>query len=396
MDLFLQFGHGMMGHCEHLIEKWGEGTVILSPRDLKKDQLETFSKKISKSEGKTLLDPQYYNPRATHEKLIEHEHWINDQEHYDTSVLSDYRFLTNKFEAIKKMNSDTKTYAYIIPSILCDAVDDLWFDVQNIFLDVAYKIFDDKERYATIALTKEVLEDENAVERLIDASDNWDVDGYYIVPEGEYLIESTYWLSNLAILVAGLKLQSRKVIVAYASHQMLYLSCSKADAIASGTFLNVRSFNSKKFLIKKDDSVSRRAIWYYCPQALSEYRLRALDQAERVGGLDLLKPYGKSNLYTDKLFSARPPSSSGFNESLAFRHYLDELKKQCSLATKSSFEETINFNNDLIESALGFMQKLKSEGIRENNRSFGEVADYNLDAIDILQKEYGALLKRKW
>jgi len=396
MDLFLQFGHGMMGHCEHLIEKWGEGTVILSPRDLKQEQLEAFSKKLLKSEGKTLLDPQYYNPRATHEKLIEHDYWINDSEQYDTSVLSDSKFLASKFDAIKKLNTITQTYAYIIPSVICDGVDDIWFDYQYTFLEAAYKTFNDKERYATIALNKDVLEDEDAIERLIDASSSWKVDGYYIVPEGEYLMENTNWLANLSILVAGLKLQSRKVIVAYANHQMLYLSCSRADAIASGTFLNVRSFNPKKFLIKNEDSVSRRATWYYCPQALSEYRVRALDQAERVNGLDLLKPYGKTNAYINKLFNAHPPSSSGFNESLAFRHYLDELKKQCNLATKSTFDETVNFNKELINGSLAFIHKLKSQGIRESGRSFEEVADYNLDAIDVLQKEYGPLLKRKW
>jgi hypothetical protein len=39
MELFLQFGFGMMEHCRVLVDEWGGGTVILSPRDLNETQL---------------------------------------------------------------------------------------------------------------------------------------------------------------------------------------------------------------------------------------------------------------------------------------------------------------------------------------------------------------------
>jgi hypothetical protein len=65
MDLYLQFGHGMMEHCRHLVRSWAGGTVILSPRDLKREQLVKLSEEIRALQGgQVLLDPQVYVPRS--------------------------------------------------------------------------------------------------------------------------------------------------------------------------------------------------------------------------------------------------------------------------------------------------------------------------------------------
>jgi hypothetical protein len=58
MRLYLQFGWGTMDHSRSLISEWGGGTVILSPRDLKDDQLSRFSKAVNRiPNGAVMLDP---------------------------------------------------------------------------------------------------------------------------------------------------------------------------------------------------------------------------------------------------------------------------------------------------------------------------------------------------
>ena len=57
MKFFLQFGYGMLAHSKHLISKWGEGTVILSPRDMTLEQIKALPKDIAKYGGKALFDP---------------------------------------------------------------------------------------------------------------------------------------------------------------------------------------------------------------------------------------------------------------------------------------------------------------------------------------------------
>jgi hypothetical protein len=46
MELYLQFGYGMMEHCRTLLRSWEGGSVILSPRDLTDDQLVRFGSDI--------------------------------------------------------------------------------------------------------------------------------------------------------------------------------------------------------------------------------------------------------------------------------------------------------------------------------------------------------------
>lgn len=393
MDLYLQMGHGMMGIAKDLITSWGNGTVILSPRDLTEEQTIKFSKEILKRNGKTLFDPQYYNPHADHKKLTEWRHWFNQ---YETSLLSEDAYISNLFNEIKEINNSIHSDAYIIPGILCDNIDKHWLSPQQIFLDKASKYFTDKEKYATLALEESLITDEESIEKLVQETSSWDVDGFYIVPDGEYLTNEESWLTNLTLLVAGLKLQNKKVIVGYSNHQMLLLSCANADAIASGTFLNVRHFSKDKFSETDEDSQSRRATWYYCPQALSEYRKRTLDAAFNKGHINMLKPFGKNSDYTTLLFQQITPSSTEFKDTLSFKHYLDTLKKQCLVSKQDTFDDTVKFQEELADNAYKFIRGLKDLGIRENARNFLKIYDSYKETLSILKKERGPLLKRKW
>ena len=108
------------------------------------------------------------------------------------------------------------------------------------------------------------------------------VQGYYVVCENqrEYLSENPLWLGNVLILVSGLKLLGVQVIVGYGNQQLLAVASASVDVLCSGNFLNTRSFSCKKFYLADEESTSRRATWYYCPQAYSEFKIPYLDLAK--------------------------------------------------------------------------------------------------------------------
>jgi hypothetical protein len=108
------------------------------------------------------------------------------------------------------------------------------------------------------------------------------VQGYYVVCENQrdYLSDNPLWLGNLLILVSGLKLSGGQVIVGYGNQQLLAVAPAFADVLCSGNFLNTRSFSCKKFYLADEESTSRRATWYYCPQAYSEFKIPYLDLAK--------------------------------------------------------------------------------------------------------------------
>lgn len=68
--------------------------------------------------------------------------------------------------------------------------------------------------------------------------------------------------------------------------------------------MNVRSFPPDKFRAPYEDEHKQRATWYYCPQALSEYKLPFLDMADRRGLLDSMAPPAEMDgEYATTLFS---------------------------------------------------------------------------------------------
>ena len=128
---------------------------------------------------------------------------------------------------------------------------------------------------------------------MLEAATRWGADGYYIVcehPNGDYLVQDAIWLAHVLDLTAGLRLAGAQVILGYCNHQMLVAHVAGANAICSGTWMNVRSFPPEKFSKDYEEEIRRRATWYYCPQAFSEYKIPFLDVAYEQEVLDLMEP----------------------------------------------------------------------------------------------------------
>lgn len=399
MDLYLQFGYGMKEHCKALFKKWGSGTVILSPRDLDpdKNQLLRFSQEFIKCKGSLLIDPQLYSPRANHHTLTKYDYWPND---YVTGLFTGGSALNGLLEEIKLLNEDAGAVSYIVPGLYCSRVDDDWFALQETIIDAAVKIMDDKERFATLCISAESMRFEDQIENIINRTEGWDVSGYYIVaehPNNQYLVEDPLWLANLLILCSGLKLQGKKVIVGYGNHQMISMAAANVDAISSGTWLNVRSFSLNKFHESDDDSASRRAKWYYCPQAFSEYKIPFLDIAFRAKILDQMAPdkLMESDMST-ALFSGAQPSSTSYLEGDSFRHYLNCLHYQSINSKRTSFRETMDAQTLMLETAERYIKSFHKYGVRGQDRDFSGIIDVNRAALTILEETRGFVLDRTW
>lgn len=178
---------------------------------------------------------------------------------------------------------------------------------------------------------------------------------------------------------------------------MLCLAAAGADSIASGKWLNVRSFPPEKFYKTLEDDISRRAVWYYCLKALSEYKIPFLDIAQRVGILDEMYP--ESNLddyFAHSLFSGVMPSSVLWGETDAFRHYLTTLQGQVKNSQHSTFEQTRDYHLSLLDEAEKTLRKIRAKGVFGQARDFFERIDVNRSALFLLESARGPLLSRNW
>lgn len=398
MELYLQFGYGMKKNTIELADKWGGTTVILSPRDIEPKSLESWCKEFQKHNIKLLFDPQCYYPHSNHKKLDKYGyHTLVNYTNLGTDGNEETE--EDLLRKVKYYNDISNTYEYILPGIIVQNLDDEWFRKNEVLIKKSKEILYDKQRIMTIALSKNSLMFNNEiVEKIIEKTEEWEVDGYYIVsehPENKYLVDDAVWLTNLLDLCAGLKLQGKKVILGYASHQFLCCAATKIDAIASGSWLNVRMFKNK--FTDEDDQIARRNIWYYYPQALSEYKLTFLDLAFNNNVLNRMKP--DSNLnddYVEVLFNGALPTSTSFKEPDAFKHYLNSLKYQIENLTKKTYKETLSAQEILLETAERNIEFNRKNGIYAQDRDFRDCVDINLAALQILNKNRGFVLEREW
>jgi len=391
MNLYLQFGYGMMGHCRELLPEMPGSCVILSPRDLKENQIEKFAGEIRNAGGRTLLDPQLYAPRCDHRQLTNHSYWPKN---YST-VSTNYDVLLPELIAL---NKKARTDALILPGLYCDRLNVTWLNLHDDIVKAA-QVYSG-EKIGTLCLSAEVLRSQSQLDEILSRAEEWDLNGYYVIaahPDGEYLVDDPIWLANLLAFCAGLKLQGKSVVLGYANHQMLCCACAGIDAIASGTFMNVRSFMLDKFFTPDPDDIKRKRTWYYCPQALTEIKPEFLDVAFKRSVLKSFAPLPEyQSSYASMLFSGAIPTTTGYSEKFSFRHYLRCLHSQCELATKSSFIDSIAFQKQTLSDARKVIKFAHKHGVRGQKRDFEDYIDVNLSAIETFEADKGFLLKRMW
>ena len=398
MDLYLQFGHGMMALSEELISLWGEGTVILSPRDLNEDQLERMAGRVSAAGGSALLDPQCYLHDADHERLTTHDYWVTYRG-CSTGTLISGSGAKKLLEALGRLDRKLGLARHILPGMLAQQVDDDWFAIHENIVSAAQQEFAPESLIATIAVSSTVGQDEDQIEALVETAGNWSVGGFYLVLEtpGQYLVDDPVWVANSLILASGLKITGKTVIVGYSNHQQLGLAAANVDAIAAGTWLNVRAFSTAKFYATSGDDESRRTTWYYCPQALSEYKIPFLDIAARNGVLDQMRPEAATDSgYCVALFSGAQPTSVGWKEGLAFKHFLTSLKAQCAQVSASSYNEACAKQEALLNTAGSTLGTLEANGVFGDYRSFKPIINANRSGLITFDRARGPMMRRTW
>jgi len=348
-------------------------------------------------EGNVLLDPQFYLPRCDHERLTSHEYWPSD---YDTGGFLEGSGLDEMLTTLLELNRSLGCAEFVLPGLLAQELSEDWLATQQAIAEQARELGAGVPLLATVALGNEVVRSQEKVQEILEAAVKWEVQGVYVIcehPKGEYLVTDPNWLANVLDLVAGLKTKDIRVILGYCNHQMLIAALASADAICSGTWMNVRSFPPEKFWVEYQEEERRRATWCYCPQALSEYKLPYLDVAQRQGVLDSMRAEdAMGSMYVDALFSGAQPTTVDLKEPSAFRHYLQCLHYQVENAQKPSFDETVSWHEELLNQAQATLEQLRDEGVRGERRDFSGIVDVNRSALAVHRKAWTPMLRRKW
>ncbi len=395
MDLYLQMGHGMQQLSIDLLKSWSGGTIIISPVNIPENRLQNFSDRISSVGGKVLFDPQMFYPADGNQKLLEYSYWptsgISVTEKQETENIN---------QELLRINNRLNTEAIILPG---KEFNEDQLDNTLKWLNQSINYFRNKtskKLYATVCVYPETVRNTNSVESLIDALKNLSVDGFYVIAHpsnDEYIVSDSLWMIGVMKLLVCLKRLGKVVIAGYSNHQSLIYSLANIDAIASGTYMNTRSFVPKRFKYKSDDDIKHKSTWYYLPTAFCEYKANSLDVAKQRNYLDLFESTENfSNEYSSVLFKGAMPSSTNYNESSSFRHYLYCLREQCKILTKNSYEETSIQYAFMLDVAENQINAIKQHGMSGQNRDFAAALEVNRVAMCAIDEDYGLKLKLDW
>lgn len=395
MELYLQMGHGMQAMAQELIKGWGQGNVIISPVNFPQEKIAPFSEKIRKLGGQVLFDPQMFYPKEGHLKLRAYPYWPQE----GVSVTSDEEN-KNIDREILRINNAIESSAIILPGREINeetAVNGLkWMNQSAAYFAEKTK----KTLYATLCLCSETIRNPNSIEFLVEQLKQIPVDGFYIIPRpanNEYIVSDQLWMIGLMKLLACLKLANKRVVVGYSSHQGLLYALANVDGIASGTYMNTRSFVPSKFKYPKDDDIKHKSTWYYLPTAFSEYKATSLDVAMQRGYLDAFRPQGEfNNIYSEMLFKGAMPSSTNYNETNSFRHYLYCLKVQCDMLSQDSYKDTFDTYEFMLNNAENQIMSFKKRGVSGQNRDFAPAIEANRVAMCANDEDYGFRLQLDW
>lgn len=115
----------------------------------------------------------------------------------------------------------------------------------------------------------------------------------------------------------------------YSNQQTLIASCVGVNAIASGTWMNVRAFPPEKFDEEYENEKKSHHPWYYLPQAFSEYRVQSMDVAQRLGVLmEMIIPPMFNSSFAAMLFAGTEPSDVGLSETkTAYKRFSEETEE---------------------------------------------------------------------
>ena len=395
MELYLQLGHGMQKLSQELVKCWGEGTVIISPVNMSQDKLASYAKKIHMIGGNVLFDPQMFYPKEGHIKLKAYDYWPNEG-----GSITSVDIHRNINRELLRINNEIETEEVILPGI--EMKEDT-FNYNLKWINSSAEYFNQKtgkKLLATLCLYPETIRNSASIEILVEALRLIPVSGYYIIPHpsnNEYIVSDPIWVIGMMKLISCLKLLKRKVIVGYSNHQGLVYSLACADAIASGTYMNTRSFVPGKFKSPKDDDIKHKSTWYYHPSALTEYKAALLDVAMQRGYLDAFAPQGEYiNPYSEMLFNGAQPSSTNYNEPNSFKHYLHCLRIQCSLLSRDNYDDAYSAYEFMLNAAENQIKDFKRHGMTGQNRDFAPAIEANRIAMCANDEDYGLRLKLDW
>ncbi len=328
MRFLIQMGYGMMGMNLELLANFGDGRqsgVIISPRTLTLDQIESHARDILSLGATLLYDSCFYSPDTNRSKIVGLPYWDGFNSNSDWAGEDGVDFCRR---VIQYQVDTLKVTEVLLPGSYTNVCNDGWLSMHYNFAQVGHDMGVDIPVYATIAIGPDLIRNATLFDTILNEIVSYPVDGIYFLyrpPEDGFLCKNDLFLTNLLCAFLSLSLAGKKIILGYANQQDLVFAAAGVGTIATGNYRNVRSFNPDIFY-EQEPADSRRRKWYFDGQSLCEFRCEQLEVAYQKFGMKGL--FGPATKYSQDMLLSPYPNDIIWPESSAFKHFITVLRNQ--------------------------------------------------------------------
>jgi len=369
-SFLVQIGHNGHLMVEDVLQKGYADGAILSPADYSEDDNEDISNIIHRYDGTVLFDPQFYIPRSDRPKFTHYDYYQEfGGDDFDTvAVGSENETLCRELITLQ---DNLGVDAYIAPARVLDTFSDKkieeWAELTGMFLHTAEKEGRDIPVLASLPVDQQPLTDKSQRSKLLNNATRLDPDGFYVSTEFE--TDSRYPLTgpsnvySALDLLNSLKQNQYEVIVGH-THQVahLYLGIG-VDAFASGHYVNLRAFDTRRWDPDNEQGGGRQVIKYYSDKLLNELRVdQDLDLMYQKDGFELETIRTPSD-YDEPLFeNSDPPSTVGWAlRDASWDHYIWSCYDISRKYRGKSIDERLATAEQTVEEAEKLYEKIEDE-----------------------------------
>lgn len=385
LEIYHQCGNNTKWNIESMMEDRIGNGLILSPSDMKKEDIEKLDLQIKEI---SMFDSQFYLPRSNRAKLKTYEFFPGKclEEGYNTK---DYEEIAYKnAEECVKFQLENEFKNIIIPTVYKEEyTKDYFEELRNVyvlpFIEKIKELGTDKKVYLTVIVKDSYLKDETIEKELLSFCTNFqNIDGIYLIPihkETNKRIKDEEYLFKLMRFIDILRKNDLLVHLGYADIEGFLLSISGITSLSIGTYENTKCFGIDKFI--KTEGAKQGPI----PRIFSANLLQSIEY-RFLPSLKML--YDKYDILFDdtkyKVEMFTPTFKWHFTKPQIYKHYFISYSNLL-LQLPEDYQEKYNFVLDKIKQAMVYFKEI-SEEVLLDEKNDGEHLVHWINAMRMFDK----------
>lgn len=385
LEIYHQCGNNTKWNIESMIEdKIGNG-LILSPSDMKKEDMEKLDINIKE---RSMFDSQFYLPRSNRDKLKTYKFFPGKclENEYNTKDYEEVAY-KNAEECIK-FQLENQFKDIIIPTVYREEyTEDYFEELKNVyvlpFIEKIKELEVNKKIYLTVIVKDSYLKDEKIQKELLSFCTNFqNIDGIYLIPihkETNKRIKDEEYLFKLMRFIDILRKNELLVHLGYTDIEGFLLSISGITSLSIGAYENTKCFGIDKFI--KTEGKKQGPI----PRIFSANLLQSIEY-RFLPSLEML--YDKYDmLFDDTKYKAEmfmPSFRWWFTKPQIYKHYFISYSNLL-LQLPKDYQGKYDFVLEKIEQAMIYFKEI-SDKVLLDEKNNGEHLVHWINAMKMFDK----------